>query len=148
MRSNLRSDGVDHRRSGTEGYVEKGNGLVRRLAGNAAKQAKRPERTTIPIRAGAFAAGRTAQPLRTAMMAAAKERAELNRTYFEWATKLSDLHAQFLKRQRDEEGLERDRLERAPQRAILHERRDERRAFADEHPSVWSGAGVNQLPYF
>lgn len=76
MRSNLRNVGVDHRRNGTEGFAEQGTGLVRQLVGNVAKQAKRPERTTGRTSAGAFAAGRGAQPLRTAMMAAAKERAE------------------------------------------------------------------------
>jgi hypothetical protein len=76
VRSNLRSSGVDHRRSGTEGYAEKGDGLVRRLAGNMAQQAKRRETTTLPQRAGAFAAGSSAQPQRVAMRAAAKERAE------------------------------------------------------------------------
>ena len=76
MRSNLRNASVDHRRKGTEGFSEKGSSLVRQLVGNVAKNVKRPERTTLPIRAGAFSAGRTAQPMRTAMMAAAKERAE------------------------------------------------------------------------
>lgn len=76
MRSNLRNAGVDHRRNGTEGFAEQGTGLVRRLAGNVAKNAKRRERTTLPQRAGAFTAGRTAQPMRVAMRAAAKERAE------------------------------------------------------------------------
>lgn len=76
MRTNLTNAGVDHRRKGTEGFSEQGDGLVRQLIGNVAKDVKRPERTTLPVRAGAFSAGRTAQPLRTAMMAAAKERAE------------------------------------------------------------------------
>lgn len=76
MRTNLTNAGVDHRRKGTEGFIEQGNGLVRQLVGNVAQAAKRPERTTLPQSAGAFTAGRTAQPLRTAMMAAAKERAE------------------------------------------------------------------------
>lgn len=76
MRTNLTNAGVDHRRKGTEGFSEQGDGLVRQLIGNVAKNVKRPERTTLPVRAGAFSAGRTAQPLRTAMMAAAKERAE------------------------------------------------------------------------
>lgn len=76
MRSNLRNAGVDHRRKGTEGYMERGSGLVRQLIGNVTKSAKRPDKTTIPQSAGAFTAGRTAQPIRTALMAAAKERAE------------------------------------------------------------------------
>lgn len=76
MRSNLRNAGVDHRRNGTEGFAEQGTGLVRRLVGNVAKNAKRRERTTLPQSAGAFTAGRTAQPMRVAMRAAAKERAE------------------------------------------------------------------------
>tara|TARA_A100001011_G_scaffold371632_1_gene429191 strand:+ start:723 stop:869 length:147 start_codon:yes stop_codon:yes gene_type:complete len=41
-----------------------------------AQQAKRREATTLPQRAGAFAAGSSAQPQRVAMRAAAKERAE------------------------------------------------------------------------
>ena len=76
MRSNLRNAGVDHRRNGTEGFAEQGTGLVRRLAGNVAKNAKRRDRTTIPQRAGAFASGRTVQPMSVAIRAAAKERAE------------------------------------------------------------------------
>ena len=76
MTLNLRNVGVDHRRKGTEGFVEQGSGLVKQLRGSLAKDVKRPERTTLPIRAGAFSVGRTAQPMRTALMAAAKERAE------------------------------------------------------------------------